>query len=76
MRGGYNSEEWVFDDEDEDDLPAEAHEYGDQEDPQHYSAGIPDDSIRSLEVSFTLWHPGLVSCVYLLPQMLAAKPSF
>ena len=76
VRGGYNSEEWVFDDEDEDDLPAEAHEYGDQEDPQHYSAGIPDDSIRSLEVSFTLWHPGLVSCVYLLPQMLAAKPSF
>lgn len=49
-RGGYNSEEWVFDDEDDDDLPAEQHEYGDQDDPRHYSAGGPDDSIRSLEV--------------------------
>ena len=49
-RGGYNSEEWVFDDEDDDDLPAEQHDYGDQDDARHYSAGAPDDSIRSLEV--------------------------
>ncbi len=54
-RGGYNSEEWVFDDEDDDDLPAEQSDFGGEEDPRHHhAAGIPDDGIRSLEVSFLL----------------------
>lgn len=54
-RGGYNSEEWVFDDEDDDDLPAEQSDFGGEEDPRHHhAAGIPDDGIRSLEVSFFL----------------------
>ncbi len=53
-RGGYNSEEWVFDDEDDDDLPAEQSDFGGEEDPRHHhAAGIPDDGIRSLEVSFS-----------------------
>ena len=50
-RGGYNSEEWVFDDEDDDDLPAEQDELGEEQDARHYYANMPDDGIRSLEVS-------------------------
>ena len=54
-RGGYNSEEWVFDDEDDDDLPAEQSDFGGEEEQRHHhAAGIPDDGIRSLEVSFLL----------------------
>ena len=49
-RGAYNSEEWVFDDEDDDDVAAERDEFGDQDEPRHYSTSIPDDGIRSLEV--------------------------
>ena len=53
-RGGYNSEEWVFDDDDDDDVAAEQHDFGEQEEARHYSTGIPDDSIRSLEVTLDL----------------------
>ena len=50
-RGAYNSEEWVFDDEDDDDVAAERDEFGDQDEPRRYSTSIPDDGIRSLEVN-------------------------
>lgn len=50
-RGGYNSEEWVFDDEEDDDMPAEQYDYGEQDEPRQYAAGDQDDGIRSLEVT-------------------------
>lgn len=52
-RAGYNSEEWVFDDEDEDDdLPADQrHELRDEEDRMADENGdLGEAGIRSLEV--------------------------
>ncbi|DBA92727.1 TPA: hypothetical protein ACH3X1_002933 [Trebouxia sp. C0004] len=65
-RGGYNSEEWVFDDEDDDDLPAEQSDFGGEEGPRHYhAAGIPEDGIRSLEEEEERFRPGTNKAVSL-----------
>ena len=56
-RGGYNSEEWVFDDEDEDDEgPAEQGDEGGEDDERAVGADgdLQETGIRSLEVDLLL----------------------
>lgn len=71
-RGGYNSEEWVFDDEDDDDMPAEQYDYGEQDEPRHHAAGDQDDGIRSLEVTLFTFDLIHVHIVRIVPHMNAS----
>lgn len=63
-RGSYNSEEWVFDDYDEDEEAMERCDYGHDDEPQHHvGADLPANGIRSLEVAWSsALEPGL-GCV-------------
>ena len=50
-RGAYNSEEWVFDDEDEEDEAVERYDFGHDDETQHHNgSSLPEDGIRTLEV--------------------------
>ena len=61
-RGAYNSEEWVFDDEDDEDDAVERYHFGhDDETQNHNGSSLPEVGIRTLEVC-TLSHcPGCIN---------------